>query len=316
MFFNAFIAEIRHKQKLLVLITVAFLIVGISLGITSEDKWTSKSLLKAPTFNQTSNLFSVLKSLSSVDTFSATPLTQEFVFEEFLSEVSSIGNKKEYLQLLGIEASSTESNNIIEVTITADKKLVEVSFQSGSALDAKEKLEGYLSHISSKVNDEFIEYTYNVSNSIEKSLAIKSDILKKNAKYRLENEKEKLKIASEITKNAGMEKPITDPGFEMNLPVALGYEVINSQLKEYQSNPYNVFENDFKLQSKLDVLKSIKIDSINIEPFRFQEKPELPEYKSSPSLKKYAILSILLSLIVSAFIVIYGVRDTIIGDLK
>jgi len=316
MFFNAFIAEIRQKYKLLVLITIAFLVVGISIGVNTEDKWTSKSLLKSPTYNQTSSLFSALKALSSVGNNSVAPLTLDYVFEEFLSEVTSIDNKRDYLQSIGLEASSSQVDKIIKVIVTADKKLVEVSFISTSALEAQEKLKGYLSHVSSKINDEFIEYTQNSVNSIQKSLMIKSDILEKTASYRLESEKEKLKFASEITKKSGIKKPIIDPGLDMNLPIALGSEVINSQLKEYQINSYNVFRNDFHVKSRLDVLKSINLDSIDIEPFRYQIKPELPEYKTSPNLKKYTILALLLSMVVSVTIIIYGIRNTIICKLK
>lgn len=318
MFLNFFLAELRRKYKLISLITASFVVVGVSLGINADEKWNSKALLIAPTYNQTASLFSVMSSLTALGAgVGFNSLSQEDIFEEFKFEINNIDNKKEYLKSSGIKIkSSSDADNIIKIIESVDNKLIEITFVSGTASDAKLKLDGYLYFVKNKVNESLSYYIENITVNINEVLKLKQSVLDRTAYYKLNNEIEKLKVSNAITKKAGLNKPIINPGISMALPLSLGNDVIKNQLYEYENNKYNIYKKDFEVKSKLELLRGIENKKINIFPYRVEIKPTLPEYKSSPSIIKYTILSLIVSMVISLIVLLLGVRNDYLADLK
>ncbi|CAK2025219.1 Polysaccharide chain length determinant N-terminal domain-containing protein [Vibrio crassostreae] len=314
MFLNSFIKELLSKSKLICFSTILFLAIAVVASLNSEEKWTSKSILIEPSFNQISSYFLVMKSLSSVDSTPNNGIDRKYIFGSFIDEVVSVDNKRQYLKSIDMDMTETEADKTIRSVLTPDKDIVEVSFTSSSALKSQHGLEGYLNYINEIVNKSFLNYTKGVKKSVATSLNLRFDIKKNTAKYKFDNEKKKLEVSSNITKDAGQTQPIYDPGVALSLPVTLGYDLVNSQLKELKNNSYEMFLNDFSVKSKLDVLSSIKPENVNIESFKFQKKPDLPEYKTSPSLKKYIAFAILCSMLFSTLVGMFGIRQELIKN--
>ncbi|KXU81623.1 hypothetical protein [Aeromonas enteropelogenes] len=321
MFISGFITEVRRKFKHIFLVVIFSLSVCIYLYANAAEEWKSKALLITPTYAQTSSLFSILSNIASVDNVNIENINNDYIFQQFINELDNIDNKRNYLKSIGFDTEQLSQLGIekkirVVVIPDKDKKIAEISFVSSSAVKAKDDLEGYLEYINTLVNMMFVRHVESVIDSIMTSLKVKEDVVISTAKHKLNNKKNELNISIEITKKAGQNNPVSDPGFDVELPITLGYNLLNNQLKEYQKNSYNVFLDNSELRSKLEVLKTIKSDKIDIESFKYQGKPELPEYKSSPSLIKYVIISLFFSIVVSMFVVLFGIRNTIIEKLK
>ncbi|MBW3761228.1 hypothetical protein GL264_10490 [Aeromonas jandaei] len=313
MFVDTFTAEARKKINILCSITVCFIIISIILAYNSVAEWKSKTTLMTPTYTQVSSLSTILSSISNIDNTRTESISQDYIFQQFINEIDNLDNKKNYLKSIGIYTNKLGIEKTIRVSLTPDKKIIEVAFLADTAEKAKKDLEGFLVYTNRLVNKKLIKHVDSVIKSVAIDLKIKEDVIKKAAAYKLDNRKMELQISAEITKKAGQNDPFSDPGVSMELPVSLGYNLLNSQLKEYEINAYNVFLDDTDIKSKLDVLRNIKTTNINIEAFDFKEMPDLPENKSSPSLIKYMLIAVLCSIILSVVIIMNGVRKSVIA---
>lgn len=313
MFVDTFTAEARKKINILCSITVCFIIISIVLAYNSVAEWKSKTTLMTPTYTQVSSLLTILNSISNIDKTRTESISQDYIFQQFINEIDNLDNKKNYLKSIGIYTNKLGIEKTIRVSLTPDKKIIEVAFLADTAEKAKKDLEGFLVYTNRLVNNKLIKHADSVIKSVAIELKIKEDLIKKAAAYKLDNRKMELQISAEITKKAGQNNPISDPGVSMELPVSLGYNLLNSQLKEYEINSYNVFLDDTEIKTKLDVLGNIKTTNINIEAFDFIEMPDLPENKSSPSLIKYMLIAVLCSIILSVVIIMNGVRKSVIA---
>lgn len=314
MFLTYFVKELKSRSKLICISTLLFLAAGTIAGLNSEEKWSSESILIEPRFHQVSSFFLIMESLSNFDVKTDKGIDPKFIFDRFITEASTIDNKRRYLQSIGMKMTEAEADDTIRVFLNPDKDLIKISFISSSALQAKQGLEKYLAYINRNVNESFVDYLKDVKKIASKKLRIKLDISRKAAKYQFYNEKKKLEVSRKITNSAGQIKPIHDPGVRLSLPVTLGYDLINSHIRELKDNDYEVFMKNFNNKSKLDYLVSIEPEKLEIQPFFFKKSPDVPSNKISPSLIKNIIFSLLCSLLFSIVIAMFGIRENVIED--
>lgn len=308
MFIDDFTKELKRKGKIIILITIFSVSSGWYLGINSAEKWTSKAIVVSPTYNELLDLRETVSILSIFEGAIFENLNNKDIFNQFIINLDSLDNQMSYLKSIGIDIPRSDIEKKIRIVVTPDTEKVQISYTSYSAMSSRDELDGYVNYINDLTRKEIVSNVDGVASSIIKSYKTKMEVMSLEAKYKLDNKISELRLSSEITRMAGVDKPISDPGLSLELPISLGYEILSSQLQQYKSNSYNVFLDDSDVRSNLEVLRTIKGEDMKIKSYRYQEKPIVPDYKSSPSLSKNIIASTLFSMIFSVVILIYGIR--------
>ncbi|MCG3864081.1 MULTISPECIES: Wzz/FepE/Etk N-terminal domain-containing protein [unclassified Photobacterium] len=315
-----------------VVCTAVFTICAIVYALTAQQWWTSKAIITAGQYqntsnirNQITNLYAVINDSSKINKV----LSSDALLNDYITEFNAFDNKKAFIESNEImkqyahEAKITDENKTQFITnwvkkISADlfiknqPGVYQLSFEATSPKSAYELLTVYSEYISNKVRDNLIK-------EIDAKISYNKQVLEANkrafyarAKQKLDNELIKTKYALDMAKSADVIKPLSEMNANEMFQIQLGTDALTekSQLLE-KVKDLSIFEPQLGIiDSQLELLSKIKLDSnIKVQSVRYLQNTDYPYSRDEPKRGLIVLLSFIIGLTLGSFIVI--IKNTI-----
>ncbi|WP_036768581.1 LPS O-antigen length regulator Wzz(fepE) [Photorhabdus australis] len=321
--------SVLFQSKLLIIaVTIVFAVIGFVATSLMPQKWTSSASVIQPQLEEIQPLKNILTTLEVLNLQPS--VTSSSLYHNFLNNFNSRVLREEYLinteYFKNLVAKSDDHSplakrklieKIVNDNISSASKVekdnddgeVKLAFSAETAEDAYNLLNGYINYASSIVRD---QVKNELGDMVKQKLAY-SDGLYQLDLNRVSNIQraniERLKHALSIANSAGIKKPISSEGAmikdDPDYSIALGSDALQRKLKitEEIKDPASV---DADLRNRMfyiHELKSLKIDKVDFQPFRYMQAPYEPTAKDSPKRLLILVGSAFIGLILSVIFV-------------
>ncbi|ENA3446245.1 LPS O-antigen length regulator [Yersinia enterocolitica] len=332
---------IANSKIKIILVTLAFAIVGGGIAFIMPQQWTSTAIISTPGDVEVQVLDSVLTDLKVLDIEVA--ITPNYLLSTFRQNFYSRDLREQYLvntdyfKLLmkGNTEDSLEKRVLIEGIINNGIFLIDplqdktesdsnyhyykLSYSAPTSTDARDLLQGYINFIKKSVNAD-VNLKLQRSVELAKALAFNQyslDLLRAQNNHKVKIER--LKYASSIADAADIQKPVYSGGAAISddpdFPITMGANALNRKLEIEKSITDLTVINANLLNRKLylDKLDALVIPKIDIVPFKYLQRPSEPTKKDAPKRLLILMLFALAGFIGSSGLVII---DYIVGIRK
>ncbi|CAQ85469.1 MULTISPECIES: LPS O-antigen length regulator Wzz(fepE) [Photorhabdus] len=322
--------SVLFQSKLLIIaVTIVFAVIGFVATSLMPQKWTSSASVIQPQLEEIQPLKNLLTTL---EVLSLQPsVTSSSLYHNFLNNFNSRVLREEYLinteYFKNLIAKSDDHSplakrklieKIVNDNISSSSKVekddqnneeVKLVFSAETAEDAYNLLNGYINYASSVVRD---QVKNELGDMVEQKLAYSEGLYQVDLN-RVSNIQranvERLKHALSIANSAGIKKPISSEGAmikdDPDYSIALGSDALQRKLKitEEIKDPASI---DADLRNRMfyiNELKSLRINKVDFQPFRYMQAPYEPTAKDSPKRLIILIGSAFIGLILSVIFV-------------
>lgn len=326
-----FFILINHK-KTIFFVTLVFVLAGLLIGLLLPQKWTSTSVIVAPTEFETLELDNLLDELHTlgVETGIESDYLLTTTMQFFDSRVLREGflQDSDYFKMLMRKYPDNEfekrrllddiSTNNISISGNAEDKAtgtktyrylrLKISARSPDA--AKILLQGYIDYIGNAVNKYVL---FKIQRAVISKVDTEEDVfsqeMQKIQSNRLERIK-RLEYALSIANVAGVQKPVYSKGGTIlddpDYPITLGAEALRQKLNVEKNitDPLTMNSALRNMKMNIDMLRKLKISSVNFKPFRYLQIPEVPTQKEQPRRLIILLLSTIIGLMVAVGVVL------------
>lgn len=316
-----------RAKKIIILITLAFALAGLIVGVFLPQKWTSSSVIIAPTDSESMSLDNLLGELkmagvdSGIDeNYLLTTYMQFFdsriLRDGFLQQTDYLKmlmkknpndeyKKRSLLDLISTNNITTESNANDKPASTKAYNYFRLKFSAQTPDAAKDLLQGYINYVEKSAN------TY-ILFKLKRSLALKLE--GEESLFSLESQRvqssrdvriKRLEYALSIAEAAGLKKPVYSSGAAIlddpDYSITLGGDALKQKLRVEKSitDPLTTSADLRNRAISIVLLRNIKIDNVEFTLFKYLQKPEVPTKKDEPKRLLILVIFILLGLIVA-----------------
>ncbi|NHB92568.1 LPS O-antigen length regulator Wzz(fepE) [Photorhabdus cinerea] len=317
-----------QSKLLIIVVTIVFAVIGFAVASLMPQKWTSSASVIQPQLEEIQPLKNLLTTLEVLNLQPS--VTSSSLYHNFLNNFNSRVLREEYLinteYFKNLVAKSDDHSTlakrkliekIVNDNISSSSKVekdnddgeVKLAFSAETAEDAYNLLNGYINYASSVVRD---QVKNELGDMVKQKLAY-SDGLYQLDLNRVSNIQraniERLKHALSIANSAGIKKPISSEGAmikdDPDYSIALGSDALQRKLKitEEIKDPASI---DADLRNRMfyiNKLKSLRIDKVDFQPFRYMQAPYEPTAKDSPKRLLILVGSAFIGLILSVIFV-------------
>ncbi|CNE79772.1 LPS O-antigen length regulator Wzz(fepE) [Yersinia kristensenii] len=316
------IAIILNNKFKIMIVTLLFIVVGVTVAYTLPNQWTSTAIVVKPSDESIQVLDKITSDLAVLDI--AIDIDSDYLLSTFKQNFDSRDMRADYLVSTNYFKRLMEENPqnearrryLIEKIINQDINSVssqqdkaddkseyryyKLSLRADTANDAHDLLLGYVNYVKKIVD---ADITRKIKRTIDtaKNLSTEKynlDLLR--AKNNQEVKIERLKYAIDMANAAGIKKPIYGSGTVINddpdFPITIGSDTLNKKLEIEKSITDPVLIDPDLLNRKLYIekLNGLKIDDIDIVPFKYLQQPTEPTIKDA---SKRLLVLILFTLI-------------------
>ncbi|WP_145531317.1 LPS O-antigen length regulator Wzz(fepE) [Yersinia kristensenii] len=316
------IAIILNEKFKIIIFTLLFIVAGVTVAYMLPSQWTSTAIVVKPSDESIQVLDKITSDLAALDI--AIDIDADYLLSTFKQNFDSRDMRAEYLVSTNYFKRLMEKNPqdelqrkyLIEKIINQDINSIssqqdkaddkseyryyKLSHKADTANDAHDLLLGYINYIKKIVD---ADITLKIKRTIDtaKSLSTEKynlDLLR--AKNKQDVKIERLKYAIDMANAAGIKKPIYGSGTVINddpdFPITIGSDTLNKKLEIEKSITDPVLIDPDLLNRKLYIekLNGLKIDDIDIVPFKYLQQPTEPTIKDA---SKRLLVLILFTLI-------------------
>jgi LPS O-antigen subunit length determinant protein (WzzB/FepE family) len=317
-----------ESKKVIALITALFMVLGLSAGLLLPQKWTSSSVIVAPTETESMELNSLLNELTVAGV--TTGISTDYLLKNYIQYFDSgilrdnYLQKTDYFKMLLNEGKDDElqkrllldsiSNNISTSGNNNDKPgdtkaytyyRLNLSAQTPEA--AKDLLQGYMGYVEKSANEYVL---YKIQRAVALKLASEQELYQRELQ-KVQNQRDvrikRISYSLSIADAAGLKKPVYSNGTVINddpdYSITLGADALRQKLAVEKSitDPLMMSTDLRNRKMNIDLLSKINIANVEFKPYKLLQKPENPSKKDSP---KKLIVLILFTLI--GFVVAIG----------
>ncbi|CFR23898.1 LPS O-antigen length regulator Wzz(fepE) [Yersinia kristensenii] len=316
------IAIILNEKFKIIIFTLLFIVAGVTVAYMLPNQWTSTAIVVKPSDESIQVLDKITSDLAALDI--AIDIDSDYLLSTFKQNFDSRDMRAEYLVSTNYFKRLMEKNpqdelqrkyliekiinqDISSVSSQQDKaddkseyRYYKLSHKAETASDAHDLLLGYINYVKKIVD---ADITRKIKRTIDtaKNLSTEKynlDLLR--AKNNQEVKIERLKYAIDMANAAGIKKPIYGSGTVINddpdFPITIGSDTLNKKLEIEKSITDPVLIDPDLLNRKLYIekLNGLKIDDIDIVPFKYLQQPTEPTIKDA---SKRLLVLILFTLI-------------------
>lgn len=318
---------IFRAKKIIILITVVFALAGLIVGVFLPQKWTSSSVIIAPTDSESMSLDNLLDELkvagvdSGIDEnyllatymlfFDSRIIREEFFLQTDYLKMLMKNNpndelkKRSVLDVISTNNITTESNANDKPASTKAYSYFRLKLSAQTPDAAQNLLQGYINYVKKSAND-YILF------KLQRSLALKLE--KEERLFALESQRvqssrdvriKKIEYALSIAEAAGLKKPVYSSGASIlddpDYSITLGGDALKQKLRIEKSitDPLTTSADLRNRAINIDLLRKINIDNIQFTPFKYLQKPEVPTKKDEPKRLLILVIFILIGFIVA-----------------
>ncbi|MGL4487539.1 MAG: LPS O-antigen length regulator Wzz(fepE) [Yersinia sp. (in: enterobacteria)] len=307
--FFELITVILSSKFIIIIVTFLFIVAGFTVAYTLPNQWTSTAIVVKPSDESIQALDKITSNLAALDI--ATDIDSNYLLSTFKQNFDSRDMRAEYLVSTNYFKRLMEENPqnearrryLIEKIINQDINSVgsqqdksddkseyryyKLSHRADTANDARDLLLGYVNYVKKIVD---ADITRKIKRTIDtaKSLSTEKynlDLLR--AKINQEVRIKRLKYAIDMANVAGIKKPIYGSGTVINddpdFPMTIGSDTLNKKLEIEKSitDPALIDYNLLNRKLYIEKLNGLKIDDINIVPFKYLQQPTEPTIKDT-----------------------------------
>lgn len=287
-------------KKIIITVTVISVIFAIVYVMTVKEKWVSEAIVTLPTAGQVAEYNAALNVLYSQNPQDKPELglLQQHLFGQFSSAILALSNaldNQEEPQKLSIEKIDKNSNEPLRISFTAD-----------SAESAKIQLTKYITLVNSEV---VAYYSADIRRSMSvmtreltDSLAAQKQIAVDKKQRRIEMIQQALKIANlaEISHSS-----LTQAEFLSDDTLyLLGSVSLQAMINNQVSRPLLFDENYYATKSALLAITHLKIQTNNLQSYRYIAPADLPIRRDSPKRALIVLLAAMVGVVIGSFIVL------------
>ncbi|AKH62455.1 MULTISPECIES: LPS O-antigen length regulator Wzz(fepE) [Photorhabdus] len=321
--------SVLFQSKLLIIaVTIIFAVIGFTAASLMPQKWTSSASVIQPQLEEIQPLKNILTKL---EVLSLQPsVTSSSLYDSFLNNFNSRVLREEYLvnteYFKNLIAESDDHSplakrklieKIVNSNISSSKMEkddrsgeTELTFSAGTAEDAYNLLNGYISYVSSVVHQQLES---ELSDMVKQKLAYSEGLytVDLNRVHNIQRANiERLKYSLSIATSAGIKKPISSEGAmikdDPDYSIALGADALQRKLQitEEIKDP-SLIDGDLRNRMfYINELKSLRIDKVNFQPFKYMQAPYEPTAKDSPKRLLILVGSAFIGLILAVIFVL------------
>ncbi|MCW8110424.1 LPS O-antigen length regulator Wzz(fepE) [Yersinia intermedia] len=316
-----------RAKKIIILIVVVFALIGLIVGFFLPQKWTSSSVIIAPTYSESMLLDNLLGELkvagvdSGIDENYLLATYMQFcdsriLRDAFLQQTDYLKmlmkknpndefKKQSLLDVISTNNITTESNANDKSASTKDNNYFRLKFSAQTPDAAKDLLQGYMNYVKESANA-YILF------KLQRSLALKLEAEQR--LFSLESQRvqsrrdvriKRLEYALSIAEAAGLKKPVYSSGAAIlddpDYSITLGGDALKQKLRVEKSitDPLTTSADLRNRAINIDLLRNIKIDNIEFTPFKYLQKPEVPTKKDGPKRLLILVIFTFIGLIVA-----------------
>lgn len=307
-FFELITVILNSKFKIII-VTLLFIAAGFTVAYTLPNQWTSTAIVVKPSDESIQVLDKITSDLAALDI--AIDIDSDYLLSTFKQNFDSRDMRAEYLvstnyfKRLMAEDPQNEARRryLIEKIINQDINSVgsqqdksddkseyryyKLSHRADTANDAHDLLLGYINYVKKIVD---ADITRKIKRTIDtaKNLSTEKynlDLLR--AKNNQEVRIERLKYAIDMANAAGIKKPIYGSGTVINddpdFPITIGSDTLNKKLEIEKSitDPALIDPDLLNRKLYIEKLNGLKIDDIDIVPFKYLQQPTEPTIKDA-----------------------------------
>ncbi|WP_445496608.1 LPS O-antigen length regulator Wzz(fepE) [Photorhabdus sp. SF281] len=323
--------SVLFQSKLLIIaVTIIFAVIGFTVASWMPQKWTSSASVIQP---QLEEIQPVKNILTRLEVLSLQPsVTSSSLYDNFLNNFNSRVLREEYL--VNTEYFKNLVTKSDDHSPLAKRKLIEkiindnisssskgekgdensgetkLTFSAGTAEDAYSLLNGYISYVSSVVRKQMQS---ELSDMVKQKLAYSEGLyaVDLNRVHNIQRANiERLKYSLSIANSAGIKKPISSEGAmikdDPDYSIALGADALQRKLQitEEIKDP-SLIDGDLRNRMfYINELKSLTIDKVNFQPFKYMQAPYEPTAKDSPKRLLILVGSAFIGLILAVMFVL------------
>lgn len=317
------------SRKVIILVTVIFIIIGVIFSYFLPQKWTSTAVIVSPGNEQMQVLDEITDRLTVLDI--KLGITPAYLISSFVQNFNSEDLRENYLINSDYFKRLTDKNTdggfdkrkLIDGIVNGNIGLVSIqpgnldagynlSFSATNAIDARELLQGYINYIAITVNNDI---NLKIQRAVDstKSMAIdKYSLELLRAKNNQNIKIDRLKNAYYIASSAGIKKPVYSSGSvvsnDPDLLILMGTDVLNGKLEIEKSITDLTSINTTLLNRKLyvDKLNKLEIHKVNVAPFKYLQQPTEPTKRAAPKRGLIVILFALAGFVGSIGFVLFA----------
>jgi len=289
------------KGKITIVITV-FLTFALSLVYLNyvKEKWTSKAIVTLPAAGQVATYnanLSVLYAQSPQDKPSITDL-QKQLFTRFSSSMSALSGSLANLE-------SPLVLNIAQVNKGSNDALI-ISFNAQTANEAQKQLTHYITEIDKDV-------VSNYGEDIRRNLSVKakelSDILDAHKQIAINQKQHRIDVikqALKVSQDSGIHKSQLNQAEYLSDDTLylLGSEALSAMIANESTKPLDYDADYYAAERALLSVTHLKIQTDNLDSFRYISKADLPIRRDSPKKTLTVLLALILGVVLGSSIVI------------
>ncbi|ETS33141.1 LPS O-antigen length regulator [Photorhabdus temperata] len=318
-----------QSKLLIIAVTIIFAVIGFTAASFMPQKWTSSASVIQPQLEEIQPLKNILTKLEVLSLQSS--VTSSSLYDNFVNNFNSRVLREEYLvnteYFKNLIAESDDHSplakrklieKIVNNNISSSSKVekegesgeTKLAFSAGTAEDAYNLLNGYISYVSSVVHDQLES---ELSDMVKQKLAYSEGLyaIDLNRVHNIQRANiERLKYSLSIANSAGIKKPISSEGAmikdDPDYSIALGADALQRKLQitEEIKDP-SLIDGDLRNRMfYINELKSLKIDKVNFQPFKYMQAPYEPTAKDSPKRLLILVGSVFIGLILAVMFVL------------
>ncbi|HEA0305265.1 TPA: LPS O-antigen chain length determinant protein WzzB [Salmonella enterica] len=287
---------------------IVFILVGILVAVgylmTAEEQWTSTAVITRPDIGQVAGYYNVMAVVYGKEA-PGIGNVQTTIAERFVSAFSALSDSllnQKKPEKLGIEPSEK-----------GQPFPVKVSFVGTSAGEAQRRLVGYLRQVEEQTVKE-------LNTELKTTIVLHTGFLQSSLRQQevvAQEQKElhlrQLEAALRYAEEAKIDKPHTRQTqyVTQDTMFLLGKDALKSMTENEATRPLTFSDDYYQMKQKLLDIRSLKVRSDTVvHSYRFIMKPRLPVRRDSPKVAVTLVLTVLLSGIAGAGMVLgrYALR--------
>ncbi|HIF9371808.1 TPA: Wzz/FepE/Etk N-terminal domain-containing protein [Photobacterium damselae] len=314
--FREILTELWKKKLLLLAIVLVSCLVSSLYAFNKSDIWTSTAIVTNPTSVE---LSPILKSASSlISTMGDTnkqlndAISPYNNFNSFISYLNSNDNKLLFITHYPLLENLTDSQkrSLAQTIFSRLDPITKNNYFIETSYNTKEGSQKILADYINFTADRVSRYAYTELNNLRilslNKLSHQLEQKLNDAKSKLSIDIEKTKYAYSIANKAKITSPIQNLDNNNNLfKIGFGSQGLKEQIMVLESiKDLSIVDPQIaKLKHNITTL-SVKLNSSNYKPFRYIDKPTLPQAKTSPSMLKIILMGTFLGFLLGVFIIL------------
>lgn len=304
------------RQRLLILlISTLFAGVGITYALLAPQTWVSQAEIKLPTLKEVESLELNINQLinAQVPATAFTSFDKKALYVDFVDNFNSFNNKRQFLVERGyLDAEATQreitdpkgKRRLLKtmaegITAKTPDKLredVTLSFAADSAVEAKARLEQYISFIQQQESTNKGKELTTIWQSRIKTLQTQYESAKADTLKQLEDDIQRTSYSLRISQAAGIDSPVENLNIRDGFAIDLGARALAEKLKVLKEikNPDILNPALSALRLQLSSLQAIKPEKLPFNSFSYLASPSEPLSRDKPKRPLVVVLATLL----------------------